>query len=206
MTMSARLLAIEAGADPRDLVLVGEGMEGTTFRSGKLAYKVGRHGSLRDSADWLETASKSKARGLVARFVRFDDSKNVLVKAYVPGRPANGWNDAQLVRDTFEQISKAMLAKDWGMPEFKYDSFVIGSSGIRLVDSGRANRLFDRLTAYVEDVLAGRRSLGRYERYEDLAFYVRRELGEDEGGQMDRNRAMRALERLYELGAPRELL
>lgn len=173
--------AREISAAP--LSYVGAGGSAVVLRAGDLALKVARrrrpvyYALLEAEYEWLETAHPLDPDHVVAP-VAFLSEPIVLVKHYVEGR-AYGWAESN-VHQWWQKMAKAMEALDWGMPEFKDDSFVRTETGFVLVDAGYAHRLCGRLVEWVDGIVSGRRhawSIGALDR-EFLAFLVRREATE----------------------------
>jgi len=205
---------------------VGIGMMGVVFCDPHHAYKVarGREGAgalaqgarmLADEAEWLSTASQIKeVRPHIATFVDWNRKLGVLTRECVQGRPGT-WGAQDKVYALFNKIEPYMLAAGWGMPELKEDSVVFDEAGRgKIVDAGFANRISNRLTAYVESVIEGRRRREPedYEtRLQDLVWELRREISENPRAiargkrepPLDERRAQNILERLYAMGAPR---
>lgn len=200
-------MALEVGATP-PLEYVGEGATSVVLCDARYAYKVAKHArlaamTLADEAEWLQTASQIPAvRKYVAKFQAWDPARGVIVRECVRGRVGNDWRDGEKLTLAWDAMAPHMLATGWGMPEFKGSSFVMeNDSKPKLVDAGFVNRLSNRLIAYVEDVLDGRRERDKYEDDSTFAFYIRRELGAKE--KLDEARASKLLDRLYTLGARR---
>jgi hypothetical protein len=197
--------AVAVGASP-PLEFVGVGMTGVVFCDDRYAYKVARspqaHRSLAEEAEWLETArSIPEVRPFVAELVRYDQPRGVIVRECVRGR-VGAWNLGTKVNALYDRVLPYMLAEGWTMPELKEDSVVFQENGQgKIVDAGSAHRISNRMLAWVEDVLEGRRERESYENDSTLAHYIRREFGQKE--KMDESRAHRILDRLYALGAER---
>lgn len=201
----ALTMALEAGAAP-PLTYVGAGATAYVFCDRRAAYKVARSEKavqvLADEAEWLATASKlPEVKSHVAKFRRWDPLHGVLVRECIRGSAGTWGRDAK-IRAVWDAIQPVMLAAGWLMPEYKEDSFVFDRQGrAKLVDAGFASRIGNRLLRYVQDVLDGRRELpDGFDPLSDLAFYVRRELGEPG---LDERLAADLLERLYARGASR---
>jgi hypothetical protein len=199
----AAVRAVRAGATP-PLDYIGIGMTGVVFCDSSYAYKVARGphvvGTLAEEAEWLATASEiPEVREHIAQFISWDPRLGVIVRECVSGRPG-GWGSSRKVSDLFDAIAPHMLAAGWTMPELKEDSVVFDENGHgKIVDASMPSRVSNRLLAYIESVLEGRRSPRDYETVSDFAFYIRREFGMKPP--MDERRARRLLERLYQLGA-----
>lgn len=209
--------AVKAGGEA-PLEFVGIGMYGVVLCDAHHAYKASRGANPRflgDEAEWLATASQMKeVRPYIAAFVAWDKNLGVITRECVQGRPG-GWGSAEKVRALFSKIEPYMLAAGWGMPEFKEDSIVFDESGRgKLVDAGSANRISNRLAAYVESVIEGKRPQAEshfQERVQDLAWQLERELSENPKAilqgklepPLDDRRARSILEKLYALGASR---
>jgi hypothetical protein len=204
----AALLAVDAGAKP-PLEFVGMGMTGIVFCEEPphgYAYKVARspqaHRTLAEEAEWLATAdSIPEVRPLVARIVRWDQRRGIIVRECVRGRVGT-WGLGKKVNDIYDRVAPFMLAEGWTMPELKGDSVVFDSQGRgKIVDASMPTRISNRLLGWVEDILEGRREREEYENDSTLAYYIRREFGQKE--KMDEARAYKILDRLYALGARR---
>jgi hypothetical protein len=188
----------------RELEFVGIGMTGVVFCDDGYAYKVARSAHAREmlaeEAEWLATAAQiPEISDYVARFVDWDRREGVIVRECVRGSGGT-WGASSKVSRIFDHVAPFMLAHGWTMPEFKEDSVVFDEAGHgKIVDASMAQRVSNRLLAYVESVLEGRRSPRSIETINDFAFYVRREFGQKPP--MDEERARRLLGRLYELGA-----
>lgn len=193
--------ALEAGAEP-PLEYMGAGAEGIVLCDADFAYKVARRrkDKLRDEADWLSIASQiPEVRPHVALFERWDPQHGVIVRECIQGEPGV-WDRSRKVRETWDFIAPYMLAEGWTMPEFKEDSMVFDASGKpKIVDAGFVSRISNRLLGYVEDILDGKITRDELEDDSTLAFYIRREFGQEPP--MDEARAHRLLSRLYALGA-----
>lgn len=165
-----------AGAADRELTFIGAGMEGITFcdDAGK-AYKVGRHGSLRDEAEWLKLASSiASVAPHVPKHVRYDGENNVIVReCLVPvdrRRPKKLW-------ELHDRLARTVAPYGHGRPEFKEDSYVMTRRGPVLVDAGFANKHGDKLVKETLDVLNDRAPAKDPLAYKDLAFAIRFERG-----------------------------
>jgi hypothetical protein len=110
------------------------------------------------------------------------------------------WAVGKKVSELYDRVAPYMLAEGWTMPELKEDSVVFQENGQgKIVDAGSAHQISNRLLAWVEDILEGRRERESYDNDSTLAHYIRREFGQKE--KMDEARARRLLDRLYALGA-----
>ena len=198
--------AVDAGAVP-PLTYHGMGMTGVVFsgQDGR-AYKVYRSDTpmLRrmafDEAEWLIDAGAVPAIAhLIPEVYELDEENLVLVREYVEGTPG-GWGTGSVSFDLHRAIEASMIPYGWSAPEYKEDSYVFDDDGnFTLVDASMPHRLCDRALRYVEDILEGRRPW--YDSTPgDLAFDIRREMFE---GCVDEDRAERALETLYAMGAER---
>ncbi len=201
----ALTMALEAGAEP-PLTFVGAGATAIVFCDDQQAYKVARAeravGLLADEAEWLETArTLPEVAPHVARFYRWDPLHGVLVRECIRGS-VGSWGRDRKIREIWDRIQPVMLAAGWLMPEYKEDSFVFDEQDQpKLVDAGFASRIGNRLLIYVAQVLDGTREmLDGFDPLSDLAFYVRRELGEPG---LDAELAEKLLDQLYERGASR---
>lgn len=190
--------ALAAGAQP-PLEYIGDGMTGVVFCVGDVAYKVARHtspsnhASFEDEAEWLITASYVRdVAPYVAQIHHFDADNLVIERDCVrpdPDRTPYRYGEGKLF-DLHRNIERAMLPHGWSAPEFKLDSYVITLGGPVLVDAGMASRVGSELARYVEAVVSGERPLWNTTP-SDLAFYVRREIGQTlSQGQGDRLEAM----------------
>lgn len=175
------------------LSYVGIGMTGVVLREGEVSFKIGRtkdptlFSLLETEYEWLLDAHRVDPKHVVRPLAWFPDEV-VIVRDYVEGRPY-GWAPRE-VGQHFDHLARQMVQLDWGMPEFKDDSYVrLGEapawltgeeSDFVLVDGGMANRLCMRLVVWLEEWLDGERhpwtvgSLGK----STLAFLVRREVQE----------------------------
>ncbi len=199
----AALRAWHSGSQ-RELEYIGIGMTGVVFCDEEYAYKVARNDHatemLREEAEWLATAAQiPEVRDEVAAFVDWSPTDGVIIRECVRGSRGT-WSAGSKVSRIFDRVAPFMLAAGWTMPEFKEDSVVFDEAGHgKIVDASMASRVSNRLLAYVESVLEGRRNPRSIETIHDFAFYVRREFGQKPP--MDEERARRLLRRLYELGA-----
>lgn len=195
--------AVRSGASP-ELEYIGIGMTGVVFCDDGYAYKVARttysKETLGEEAEWLATASQiPEVNDYVAGFIDWDRHEGVITRECVRGHGGT-WGASSKAAKIFDTVAPYMLAAGWTMPEFKEDSVVFDDAGRgKIVDASMASRVSNRLLAYVESVLEGRRNPRSIETLHDFAFYVRREFGQKPP--MDEERARRLLSRLYALGA-----
>jgi hypothetical protein len=175
---------VAAGAKP-PLEYVGAGMTSVVLCKGAVAYKIGRRSSsslrrmLGDEAEWMATAGRvSGVRQYVPRLVRYDRENVVIVRGCPkrdPEMTAYRYGEGRLW-DLHRDIEKKMLPHGWTAPEFKADSYVLTKKGPVLVDASMPARVGQVLLDYVREILSGRRTTD--ERLSDLAFEVRREVGQ----------------------------
>ncbi len=176
--------ALDAGASA-PLEYMGAGMTGVVLCSGDVAYKIGRRVSpilrrmLGDEAEWLKAAGAVRdVRKHVARLQDYDP-RNIVIMRSCPRRDpemsAYRYGEGRL-SDLHSEIERLMLPHGWTAPEFKADSYVITKKGPVLVDASMPARVGHVLLDYVRDVLGGQRATD--ERPSDLAFEVRREIGQ----------------------------
>lgn len=177
--------ALAAGA-PTPLEFMGAGMTGVVFCAGDVAYKVARdtrpidHQFFEEEAEWLAAAARvPEVAPHVARFHDFDPANLVIVRDCPRADPEqSAWRYGEdKLFDLHRRIERAMVPNGWTAPEFKPDSYVLTVDGPVLVDASMPSRVGDELTRYVEDVVAGSRTLWR-DSPTDLAFAVRREVGQ----------------------------
>jgi hypothetical protein len=175
----ARVRAVGA----KSLSYVGVGMTALILRENEVAFKVGRdvtpvtYSWLEAEHEWLVDAHGVDPSHVVRPLGWFPDQL-VLVHDYVEGRPF-GWAPRE-VHDHWLELAKSMLPLDWGMPEYKDDSYVKTETGFVLVAATMANRLCGRLVAWLEEYLEGTRNpwtVGSLS-HDTLAFLVRREVSE----------------------------
>ncbi len=176
--------AVAAGM-PHGAEFMGAGMTGVVFCVGTTAFKVAREASptlrrmLEEEAEWLAAAAAVPAVAPHVAGVRQFDPGNVVIVRDCPradpDEPRWKWESALF--DLHRRIEQAMLPNGWSAPEFKPDSYVLTSGGPILVDASMPSRVGAVLAQYVEDVARGARELGD-ERPNDLAFAVRREVGQ----------------------------
>ena len=174
-----------AAGMPQGAEFMGAGMTGVVFCVGAVAYKVARQASptlrrmLEEEAEWLAAAANvPTVAPHVAGVRRFDPGNVVIVRDCPradPDEPRWKWESA--IFDLHRRIEQAMLPNGWTAPEFKPDSYVLTSGGPILVDASMPSRVGNVLARYVEDLVEGERELGD-ERPSDLAFAVRREVGQ----------------------------
>lgn len=176
--------ALDAGATA-PLQYMGAGMTGVVFCNGDVAYKVARRVSpllrrmLGDEAEWLAAAGRVRdVRKHVARLHGYDPQSIVIVRECPrrdPEMTSYRYGERRL-SDLHSEIEHKMIPHGWTAPEFKPDSYVITKSGPVLVDASMPARVGHVLLDYVHDVMTGRRTTD--ERPGDLAFEVRREIGQ----------------------------
>lgn len=174
-----------AAGMPAGAEVMGAGMTGVVFCVGDEAFKVARQASttlrrmLSDEAEWLAAAAAvPDVAPRVARIRRFDPGNVVIVRDCPradPEEPRWKWESALF--DVHRAIEQSMLPNGWSAPEFKPDSYVLTSNGPILVDASMPSRVGHVLSLYVEDIVEGERPLDD-ERPSDLAFAVRREVGQ----------------------------
>jgi hypothetical protein len=178
----ARTLA--AGA-PSSLEFMGAGMTGVVFCAGDVAYKVARatkpinQSFFEDEAEWLMAAARvPKVAKHVAKIYRFD-SQNLVIERECPkqDRSTYSYGESKLF-DLHREIERDMIPHGWSAPEFKPDSYIITTRGPVLVDASMPSRVGQELAHYVEAIVAGERPLRTGDRPSDLAFTVRREIGQ----------------------------
>lgn len=169
-----------------ELEYAGAGAEGIVLcdESGK-AFKVGRpgRGGLHNEAAWFRRAMQiPSVRPHVARFYRYDDEHDVLVRECV--RPSEHRErsvgrrvDEKRLHALHERIAKAMQPYGYGRPEYKPDSYVYSRRGPILVDAGFAVKFGRELVRRALDVANGRAKLDK-QRINDLAWELRMERGE----------------------------
>jgi hypothetical protein len=176
---------LAASARP-PLEYVGAGMTGIVFCAGDVAYKVARdtrpidHQIFEEEAEWLEAASHvPEVAPHVARFRHFDPENLVIERDCPhPDPDMSAWRYGEgKLFDLHGRIEREMIPHGWTAPEFKPDSYVITSRGPVLVDASMPSRVGAELAQYIEDVVSGEREL-RTTQPSDLAFYVRREIGQ----------------------------
>jgi hypothetical protein len=176
--------ALAAGAPP-SLEFMGAGMTGVVFCADDIAYKVARtmkpinRSFFEDEAEWLEAASRVREVSLhVAPFYRFDPLTLVIERACPKSeRSSYSYGESKLF-DLHQKIERAMIPHGWSAPEYKPDSYVITTHGPVLVDASMPSRVGQVLARYVEEIVAGKRELRSGDRPGDLAFAVRREVGQ----------------------------
>ena len=149
--------ALDAGAEP-PLQFMGAGATGSVFCDEHAAYKVAHKTTpfydrlLSSEYEWLEDAWRA---GLpVAEPFEYDEQLVVIVRDCP--RVSDDPERFDLVR-LHEMIAGVMRDRDWTMPEFKHDSYVVTDDGPIMVDASSPHRLGDRLVRQVKDLLAERR-------------------------------------------------
>lgn len=153
---------LEGAGYSGDFEILGAGMTAIVLLGPDgSAYKVARPNTfedrnarmLADEYDFLKTLGKTDAAPHLPHAYAFDRKAGVLVRDAVAGDPGR-WGTRGL-REVFEKIQLAARANLWSAPEFKEDSFVVGSDGVPvMVDVGFASRLGHRLADHVEDLIA----------------------------------------------------
>ena len=174
-----------AAGMPAGAEFMGAGMTGVVFCVGGEAFKVARQATptlrrmLEEEAEWLGAAARVPAVAPHVAGVRRFDPRNVVIVRDCPradpDQPRWKWEGALF--DLHRSIEQAMLPNGWTAPEFKPDSYVLTSQGAILVDASMPSRVGHVLSLYIEDLVEGERELGD-ERPSDLAFAVRREVGQ----------------------------
>jgi hypothetical protein len=175
-----------AAGMPPGTEYVGSGMTGVVFCDRDTAYKVSRatepisHQLFEEEAEWLAAAETvPDAAPHVARIHRFDPENLVIVRDCPhPDHDQSLWRWESRLHDLHAEIERAMLPAGWTAPEFKPDSYVLTARGPVLVDASMPSRIGAVLAAYVEAVASGARPLWTDQQPSDLAFYVRREVGQ----------------------------
>ena len=176
--------ALAAGARP-PLRYLGAGVTAIVLADAQhRAYKVGRHPEhphnllgLDTEAEWLETAKKAPVlKGQIVRIHRYDRALRVIINEEVPhGTPKVYGYDLWTHHRT---IAEAMKTKyEWGMPEFKEDSYVWSGNRPVLVDCSVHIRYGQRLLRYAKDIVTGKRPL-LSERPSDLIWELESEMGD----------------------------
>lgn len=140
--------------------------------------------------EWLRDAAGTPIAGSVARVHRMHPEQLVLERECVRGRPGV-WADSGPLSKLHAVIEKEMVKVGWTAPEFKEDSYIFGPAGPKLVDISMAQRIGRNLLRHVEGVLAGRRRTP--ESAHDLAFFLLREIRENELTAEEAAPALRAL-------------
>jgi lysophospholipase L1-like esterase len=151
--------AVKAGAGG-PLEYMGAGAEGIVFCDGNTAYKAGRQGrgSLAMEAAFFEQANKVPgAREHVARFKRYDEANDVLVRECARGAPLK-WTQAHKAYDLNDALAKVMAPYGFTAPERKPGNWVmVRGRGPTLIDGGFAYDRGQKLVKRVLDVINGRR-------------------------------------------------
>ena len=132
--------AINAGADPSTLEIIGEGGEGVVFtdRTGKV-FKVGKKDLYNEAVALSVLAQYDYA----PQFYGYDNNNNVIVRDYAKGRIGR-WGDD--LWDHYQTIGKILTENDLTRPEYKEESFVILPDGrIHMYDVGFVHLLGKRL-------------------------------------------------------------
>lgn len=168
----------KAGASG-ELEYMGAGAEGIVFCDGGTAYKVGRpgRGSLALEAAFFEQANKIPgAREHVARFKRYDESNDVIVRECVRGQPLK-WTQESKVYDLSDALYKVMAPYGFSAPERKPNSWVmVRGRGPTLIDGGLVHDRGQKLVKRVLDVLNKRKpAVGWQNRLATLAADVEHE-------------------------------
>jgi hypothetical protein len=160
---------------------VGAGMTSLVFcdEHGK-AYKIARRGAggtLETEAEWLATANQVPGlKERVAKLDRYDPKLDVIVRS-CPKPIERSKQRRGKLWDLWREIGARIEPYGWTAPEYKEDSFVITRSGPVLVDAGFTHRTGRRLLAHTKEIVSGKRELPKGERWADLAFALRREVG-----------------------------
>ena len=132
--------AINAGADPSTLEIIGEGGEGVVFtdRTGKV-FKVGKKDLYNEAVALSVLAQYDYA----PQFYGYDNNNNVIVRDYAKGRVGR-WGDD--LWDHYQTIGKILTENDLTRPEYKEESFVILPDGrVHMYDVGFVHLLGKRL-------------------------------------------------------------
>lgn len=132
--------AINAGADPSTLKIIGEGGEGVVFtdRTGKV-FKVGKKDLYNEAVALSVLAQYDYA----PRFYGYDNKNNVIVRDYVEGKIGR-WGDD--LWDHYQTIGKILNENDLTRPEYKEESFVFLPDGrVHMYDVGFVHLLGKRL-------------------------------------------------------------
>lgn len=154
----AAVRAVKAGAGP--LEYMGAGAEGVVFCDGDTAYKAGRpgRGTLALEAAFFERANQIPgAREHVAKFKRYDEVNDVLVRECVRGKRLK-WDQEDKVYNLSDALARVMAPYGFSAPERKPDSWImVRGRGPTLVDGGFAHDRGQQLVKRVLDVLNKRR-------------------------------------------------
>lgn len=163
-----------------NLIYVGAGMTSLVFcdDAGR-AYKVARRPGheLEDEAEWLGVANQVpglKAR--VAILYGYNPTLDIIVRSCPQPIDRSRQRRGKLW-DLWREIGARIEPYGWTAPEFKEDSFVITRSGPVLVDAGFVHRTGRRLLVHIKEILSGKRPMRKGDRWSDLAFALRREVG-----------------------------
>lgn len=155
---AAAVRAVKAGAGPMEYM--GAGAEGIVFCDGDTAYKAGRpgRGTLALEAAFFEQANKIPgAREHVAKFKRYDEANDVLVRECVRGKRLK-WDQEDKVYNLSDALARVMAPYGFSAPERKPDSWVmVRGRGPTLIDGGFAHDRGQQLVKRVLDVLNKRR-------------------------------------------------
>jgi len=191
--------AMKAGASP-PLEYMGAGMTSVVFCTKTAAYKVARTLSpvnrhlLSEEMEWLQSARRVPfVRRHIAAVRMYFPALGVIVRDCARGK-VGGWSQEGRLHEIHGQIEKHMIPVGWTAPEFKGDSYVMTSSGPKLVDASMPSRVGKNLLRYANELLDGRRA--PWERPKDLAFEIRREIGQT----LTHEEAAPTLERLAKSG------